>query len=147
MSEWTITESGGSTYTVDGVASGGWPDFTVGREISLGLVFEGSANLSDYRSLREFGEFLFDGSTEFGTDYREEPYFKEYIHPQAGFSSYLWKMEPDASIESLEGWWLLLTEMDDVSLYEGQRLDVTAFVVAPTSEGDRTLIEDRYEVD
>lgn len=148
-SNWTITDARGNSYTIDGVSiENGWPDFTVGRETELILFFDEGNHTDEYTSVREFGEYLFSGAIQTGTDYREQPFFKEYIHPQTSITSYLWKLTPDASIQEVEPWWVVVTNVEDESLFSGpwERLTVSLFVVAPVSEGDRAIIKSRYEV-
>jgi len=148
---WTITDAGSNTYTVDAVSvEDGWPDFQIGQNVSLELIFDSGSHESDYKSLKEFGEFLFDGATQTGVDYRQVPYYREYKHAQApsNAQSYLWKLEPDSSIDYVDPYWVLLTDMTDNTLYSGawEKLEVELFVIAPTSEGNRSTIQNEYEV-
>lgn len=141
---WMI-DDGLTTMVVDGLE--GTPDFTVGREISLTLVFQGN-NDATYNTLREYAEFLYDGSVEYGTDYRDVPYFKQYNHPQAPVQDFLWKVTPSEEISGFKGWWVVVTDIDDQSLFSStpSTVSTTVVVVAPADEGDRAAIKSRYEV-
>lgn len=147
---WTITNLA-DEITADGMTiDGGWPDFTVGSEVSFSLVFE-SQHASSYQTMREYGKYLFDDAVEYGTDYREVPYYKERINPDfrpSASVSFLFKLLPADRIRNLKGWWIIVSDIEDATLYDGPwgRLNFTGFVLAPASEGDRSYIENQFEV-
>lgn len=142
---WTI-ETGYETMTIAGLA--GTPDFSVGNEIDVTFVFEGNQQTT-YETLREYAEFLYDGAVEFDTDYRDVPYFKQYLHPQAPLQTYLWKLTPNNPIDGFNGWWVVVTDINDDTLYQSnpRRVSTTMFILAPVTEGGRTLMRNRYEVE
>lgn len=149
-SEWTIEDARGNIYTADGVSiDDGWIDFTVGRETTLQFVFNDATRQSDYEALIEFGEYLYDGAVETGTDYREVPYYKEYVSTALPIQSFLWKVVPDEHIQTLDGYWMIITNVVDNTQFERarQKISVTGFVLAPVEEGNRTLVEQRYGVE
>lgn len=146
MSDWIIDDKRGNSYTVDGISlADGEPQFRVGNTTDLVFIYETSD--ADYRSIRdEFSAFLTENTVFTGTTFRGVPFFQENIHPSAPIESYLWKLTPDNALTQ-EAWWIVPVSIEDNSLYDGagQRLAVSAFVIAPAIEGNRTYIEDEYK--
>lgn len=150
---WTIeTDSG--TYTADGLTTdNGWPSFSVGENVNFSFVFNEGDHVPEYKGLVQYGEFIFDGAIQTGLDYREEPYYKingheKFTDNNDRFGSYLMKITPADRIRNTQSWWVVVTEVEDATLYEGswERINFSGFVVAPGSEGDKTYIEYTYEV-
>lgn len=146
---WKIEQGDFTEILIDGVAvDGGWPDFTVGKETEVEVVLTRDGHITDYDTLREYGEFLSDVSHSVGTDYQQRPYYGERIHPDATFNSTLWKLEPGPGISEAEAWWVIVRGVDDnVNIGgTGGTMTLNLFVISPNSETPRGIIESRYEV-
>ena len=146
---WTIELKNDSDMTASAITiDDGWPDFTVGRQVGFSFLFDASTEQS-YNRLLEYGTYLYDGAVHYGTDYEERPYYREQINPDfSAGSSYLFKITPTDRVRNLQGWWVLIEDIEDETLYQNgnARVNLSGFVIAPADEGDRAYIEAQYEV-
>jgi len=158
---WTFKQAGSGgnlepdEFRFDAVSiDDGYPDFTVGTTVELtAIMSETDDGKRTYQELVEYNEGMYDGVVEYGTDYQQAPYYKEYDAQKEKFYSLLFELYPyyineDESIDNLSGWWVVLVDIEDISRYAGvdNRMKLSLFVVAPRDEGSRELISDRYEV-
>jgi len=154
-SSWNIKDKGGNSYAATLMRlDEGIPQFRRGREITRTFIFSkdtgASTHENTYETIRErFGEYLTENTTKMVSTFRGETRFRQNLNPQTNAESYVWEVTPNPSLQDdLDSWWVLVTNIEDTTTMVGpsESLEVTMVPLAPTSEGDRTYIEDNFEV-
>lgn len=152
--EWKLTDDGAQTYTIDSVDLGsGETHFKRGEELTLPCVFHedsgGEFHLETYnRLLDNYNRYLSEDVVKTTTTSRGNPRYTQNLNPLSEASSYLFKLEAGDSLDYQEDWWVVITEMTDITRLRGaaETLEITFFPLKPIEDEDREEIVDEYEV-
>lgn len=123
------------------------PTFGAGKELTIQLYAE-SADDAAFNTLREYSRYSNDSTTNTGTDIRGKPWFHETIHPTAGYTSALVRLEPGADVGNLRDWWVVITNASITTNVVGsaRRVSLDIFILAEGSEyAGRQYVEDDFE--
>lgn len=150
---WVIEDVDGNEYLASRMRlDDGVPQFRRGQEITRVFIFSddfgGIPAENIYSNVKDFGRYLTEDSVRTITSYNGVPKYTQNVNPLAETTSYLWKVTPNASSDTIEPWWVVVTNIRDVTRMVGasHALETTMYAVAPVSEGDRTYIQNNFEV-
>lgn len=118
------------------------PTLTVGTEITTELYFFPRSNAIDYQwhyaRLKDYMDTAGDDLLQYGVSHSGIPWFRERDTAHVPVDSYLVGFEADGGIVDCEGWWGLLTGVEDASEVGSagglKQVTATWFVLAPFSE-------------
>lgn len=149
---WDIVTNSNGTLVATGVERSNYPTFRPGDSLTLPFFFdEGQTNhLADYETIREMVEYATDDTITTGSDIYGVPYFREKLHPNADFDSFLVELKPSADIASIEDYWAVVVGGSDATQFPGggERIEVEVVLIARSSQySGRTDIEDQLRAD
>lgn len=146
---WTINTRDDGDVTVDAVKSPR-PTFRVGNEVEVSCLFHNGSHVSNYRTLRDYVEYINDDTVVTGVSVRNVPFYRQTIHPQAPFGDLLVKLKPSSNVDEAESYWAVLVGGSDETAVVGggETLNLTFYILAPLSAySSRTAVSDDLEVE
>jgi len=99
-------------------------------------LFHNGSHVSNYRTLRDYVEYINDNTVQTGTSVRSVPFYRQTIHPRAPFTDLLVKIKSSSNVEQAGEYWAVLVGGSDETrlVGGGEVLQLEFFILAPLSE-------------